>query len=81
MGDIDKMPPFPFYKVNDNHVGWLLQEVLLGDNSGVGQDWELALTAAQLKAKLRELYAEDSTYGYGIIGVGQFQVRLGVFKK
>ena len=80
-GDIDEMPPFPFPKVPRYPIGWSCEEVLLCDHSGIGLSHEPALTANQLKDKLRELHKEHPDYRYGIIDVGDFQLKLGVFKK
>ncbi len=52
-----------------------LTEELLVDSSGFGGEEELALTADQFLAKVK------AGLGYAIIGKGQFQVMVGVFKK
>lgn len=80
-GDIDKMPPFPFPKVPRYPEGWSCKEVILCDHSGIGQRHEPALTPDQLKEELRDLYKDHPDWGYGIIDVGDFQLKLGVFEE
>lgn len=84
-GDIESMPPFPFPDLGDYRPkGWSLLDdpaPLFCDSTGCGSPNEPALTIDQLKQRLRELHEEDPGYGYAIIGVGQFQLYVGVFKK
>lgn len=69
--------------------GWKLVDEWLCDKTGVGLEWEPALTLKQLREKMKEKIAEtkahgvseDLIYGYGTIEEGQFQMVLGVFVK
>jgi hypothetical protein len=61
--------------------GWKLKEELFCDSSGCGSSHEPALTQEQLKTKLMQLFEENPTYGYAVVGSGQFQVYLGVFER
>ncbi len=61
--------------------GYDLITELFADSSGIGQDWEIALTSEQLKEKLRLLIFQHGTIYTGITGTGMFQVYIGVFKK
>ena|SRR5579872_1588999 len=80
--EIETMPPFPFPMIGDlRPKGWTLKDTLFVDASGFGADNEAALSVSQLLAKLRELYAENSSFGYALIEVGQFQAYLGVFER
>jgi len=74
--EIDNMPPFPFPNFgNYRPKGWKLVETYFVDSSGVGSDREPALTSERFKDKLKV------GYGYAIIEEGQFQVRVGEFKR
>lgn len=79
-GEIDTFPPFPFPNLGD-HVpdGWEEVERLFVDASGMGADWEPALSVGQFKDALRE--REGKGYGYAIVEVGQFQIYVGVFEE
>jgi hypothetical protein len=74
--------PFPFPNIGSYRPnGWTLVEELFCDKSGLGADWEPALTHNQLKQKLIEHVNSDKNYGYAIISEGQFQLYIGVFEK
>jgi len=68
---IRQIPNFGDYRPK----GWKLGEVYFVDSSGMGQEGESALTINQF---LKEVKAGK---GYAIIEAGQFQVRIGEFKK
>ena len=74
--DVDTMPPFPFPNFGDYRPkGWKLLDVFFVDSSGFGSEGEPALTVSQFKQKLKV------GMGYAIVEEGQFQVRVGEFKK
>lgn len=74
--------PFPFPNIGSYRPkGWTLVEELFCDKSGLGEDWEPALTIDQLKNKLLEHMQSDKDYGYAITSEGPFQLYLGVFEK
>jgi hypothetical protein len=54
---------------------------LFVDSSGFGSPGERALTITQLRARLKELVAENPAYKYGVVSQGQFQLHLGVFTR
>lgn len=74
--------PFPFPNLG-TYVpkGWRLVEQLFCDSTGWGSDREPALSARQLKEKLREHIRAGNKYAYAITECGQFQLYLGVFEK
>ncbi len=59
--------------------GWKLVDAIFCDSSGIGEEGEPALTRSQLWRRLEQDL--DKGYGYAIIGVGEFQVYVGVFRK
>ena len=61
--------------------GWKMIEHWLCDKSGMGAEYEPALTIRQLKERIKDNITEGKIYGYGMIEEGQFQVVLGVFEK
>ena len=72
---------FPFPNIGSHRPrGWRLVETLFCDATGMGADWEPALTVSALRAKLIEHQREGREYGYAIIEEGQFQLTLGVFE-
>ena len=83
--EVEGPGPFPFPSIGDYEPpNWeRVGDDLMCDSSGFGSPGELALTANQLKAKIKELIGEheEETIGFAITEVGQFQVYVGVFKK
>ncbi len=87
--ELNEMPTEPFIAKVDQDKGvfkapnigdyrfedYELIDDLFVDNSGFGSEDESALTAEQFLWEVKE------GLGYAIIGVGQFQVYVGVFKK
>lgn len=51
------------------------------DSSGFGQESESALTAGQFRAELLAYLREHPDHGFGITGVGQFQVYVSAFRR
>lgn len=82
--DVDHLGA-PGYRIPNlgSHVpkGWKMLDHWMCDASGVGADWEPALTQAQLKTKIKGLISEGKLYGYAVVEQGSFQVVLGVFEK
>jgi hypothetical protein len=73
---------FPFPNIGSYRPeGWTLVDEVMCDKTGLGAEWEPALTTDQLKKKLLHDYAQEETYGYAIISEGQFQIVLGVFEQ
>lgn len=73
--DVAKWPPFPFPNIGSYRPkGYKLVDTILCDNSGFGSSDERALTAAQLKLRIKKGFA------YAIIEEGQFQILLGEFE-
>lgn len=67
---------FPFPNIGDHRPeGYELEGMMMVDSSGLGADWEPALTHAQLIERL------EVGKAHAIIEVGQFQVVLGEFQK
>lgn len=80
--DVDKFPPYPFPFIgNYKPMGWEKVDELFCDSSGVGAPDEAALTQAQLMVQLKRLVKSETTYGFAITTIGQFQFYLGVYKK
>ena len=81
---IDDMPPFPFPNLGDEadqmDEEYERVDSLFVDSSGFGSPSEPALTATQLEAKLRELFAAHGELLLAIESVGQFQLHVGVWK-
>ena len=75
--DIFKIPDIGSY----SPPGWKLVDTSFCDHSGVGRPDEPALTRDQLKKTIREHVESGNKYGYAIIEVGQFQLRIGVFEE
>jgi hypothetical protein len=72
--------PVPFPNIGSySPPGWELVEHELVDKTGMGEDWEPALTLSQLKAWINE--GMGHSYGYAIIEEGEFQVVIGRFSK
>ena len=77
-GDTDKMPPFPFPEFGDFRPdGWTLVQIHFVDSSGMGREWEPALTLRRFLAILKA--PQRSGHGYAILSAGQFQVYIGEF--
>jgi hypothetical protein len=72
--------PFPFIG-SYRPKGWKVVDRWLCDSSGLGADYEPALSIRQLKAKLSAHTASATEYGYAVVEAGQFQVHLGVFER
>lgn len=74
--DLDAFPPFPFPNIGDYRPkGWRLVDSLFVDKTGLGRDWEPALTAKALKERIKV------GMGYAIIQEGEFQAVVGEFEK
>ena len=81
LGDLEQRPlPIPNLG-SYRPAGWVLEEELFVDHSGVGAPGEPALTQDQFFAKVRQDILSKNTYGYAIISVGPFQLYVGRFKK
>jgi hypothetical protein len=50
------------------------------DKTGVGQDWEPALTWKQFRRQLSEYVAENPGHGFGIVEEGVFQCVVAAFR-
>jgi len=61
--------------------GWVLVEELLCDSSGFGSEDEPALTIRELKQRMLRWEREGKNFGYAVTEAGQFQVRLGVYRR
>lgn len=63
--------------------GWELAEHRLVDKTGLGADYEPALTHRQFAAWVEDevANADGETFGFAIIEEGQFQVVIGKFRK
>ena len=51
------------------------------DSSGFGQDNELALNVGQFQEELKEYVREYPEHGFGISGVGQFQLYVSAYRR
>jgi hypothetical protein len=80
--EIDRMTAFPFPFVG-SYVpkGWKLVDTWFCDSSGMGADYEPALSIRQLKAKLIAHAESAKQFGYALTEAGQFQIRLGIFER
>jgi hypothetical protein len=56
-------------------------DCLFCDSSGMGQDWERALTKKQCVAAVQGLISEYGELYSGITGIGQFQVYISVYRR
>ena len=78
------MPPFPFPFLGDYVPhGWeKLEDELFVDKTGMGADYESALTVEQFKAECIRLYRENYPSGvaFAITQEGQFQLYVGVYR-
>jgi hypothetical protein len=50
------------------------------DKTGLGHEWEPALTVEQFKRQLREYVGEHPGHGFAITEEGEFQVYVSAFK-
>jgi len=79
--EIRGYPPVPFPDLQefestewkDTEKSWFV------DSSGTGADNEPALTISQFKLKLEAYHKANPTHGFGLTGVGQFQVYVSAF--
>jgi hypothetical protein len=62
-------------------TGWeRLETSWFVDKTGVGLDWEPALTWKQFRRQLSEYVAENPGHGFGIVEEGEFQCVVAAFR-
>lgn len=76
-------PAFPFTMFGDYRPdGWVLIDTLFADSSGFGRDDEPALSAPQLRDRIKYLVrTTNEVLGFALVESGQFQVKVGVFHR
>ncbi len=79
--EIENYPPVPFDDLQDfESTEWEdTEESWFVDSSGFGGEGELALTFNQFKLALQTYHKANPLHGFGITGVGQFQVYISAF--
>ena len=82
--DEPKEGTFPFPIITDNLLSedWEpADEFWFVDSSGFGQEGEPALTMEEFRAELMEYVQQHPDHGFGLSGVGQFQVYVSAYRR
>lgn len=80
--DVDTIKRYPFPNIGSYRPeGWELQDYKTVDKSGMGAEYEPALTLRGFNAWIKECQAENKPYGMAIIEEGEFQIVIGLFLK
>jgi len=79
--EIRGYPPIPFPDLREfESAEWKdTEESWFVDSSGMGSDNEPALTVSQFKLELEAYHKANPTHGFGLTGMGQFQVYMSAF--
>ena len=86
-GEVDEYERFPFPFLGDYvPEGWELVDQFFVDATGLGQDWEPALSVRQFRELLKEKIKESREKlghnpGWAIVEAGQFQVYVGQYQR
>ena len=75
---------FPFPLITDHLLSDEWEETekqWFVDSSGVGHEDEPALTSDQFLSELRQYIRENPDHGFGLSGVGQFQVYVSAYRR
>ena len=80
--DVEQWPPFPFPNIGYLEPdGWEKTEASwFVDKTGVGLDWEPALSVRQFKAALADHIADNPCDGLAIVEEGEFPAVVAAFR-
>jgi len=80
--NVEQWPPFPFPSLGHHEPdGWeKTDSQWFVDSTGVGHDWEPALSVDQFKRALIDHIADHPGDGFAIVEEGQFQVMVAAFR-
>ena len=80
--DVERWPPFPFPNIGYHEpAGWERTDTdWFVDKTGVGLDWEPALSVRQFKRALSAHIDENPDDGFAIVEEGPFQVVVAAFR-
>lgn len=80
--EVERWPPFPFPSVGRHDPGgWEQTDTTwFVDRTGVGRDWEPALTVDQFKRALKDHITSHPGHAFAVVEEGPFQVIVAAFR-
>ena len=79
--NVDTLQTFPFPNIGSYRPsGWELVDYKLVDKTGLGYDYEPALSTTRFMQWIKDCQKSDTNYAMAIIEEGEFQVVIGLFK-